>query len=103
MVVCTNEGNADMGASLPKVHIVSVGIEKIIPDHASLGVFTRLLARSATGQPSTSYTSHFRKPVEGGELHVVLVDNGRSDVIGIGEHVQSLDCIRCGSILPVVS
>ncbi len=63
VVVCTNEGNADMGTSLPKVHIASLGIEKIIPNHKALSVYTRLLARSATGQPSTTYTSHFRKPV----------------------------------------
>lgn len=99
MVVCTNEGNADMGASLPNVHIVSVGIEKVIPNHQSLSVFTRLLARSATGQPSTTYTSHFRKPVAGGELHIVLVDNGRSDIIGNSEHIQTLKCIRCGSCM----
>ena len=99
MVVCTNEGNADMGASLPKVHIVSVGIEKVVPNHASLGVFTRLLARSATGQQVTSYTSHFRKPVDGGELHIVLVDNGRSNIIGNEEHIQALKCIRCGACM----
>lgn len=60
VVVCTNEGNADMGTSLPKIHIVSMGLEKIIPNLQSLSVFTRLLARSATGQPSYTYTSHFR-------------------------------------------
>ncbi len=54
MVVCTNEGNADMGTSLPKVHIVSMGIEKVIPNHQALSVYLRVLARSATGQPSTT-------------------------------------------------
>ena len=77
-VVCTNEGNADLGVSLPKVHIACMGIEKLIPRAADLGVFLRLLARSATGQPITTYSSHFHGPMPGGELHIVLVDNGRT-------------------------
>lgn len=99
VVVCTNEGNADMGTSLPKVHIASVGIEKIIPNYKALSVYTRLLARSATGQPSTTYTSHFRKPVEGGEMHIVLVDNGRSEILANDDHIQTLKCIRCGACM----
>lgn len=99
IVVCTNEGNADMGTSLPKLHIVSMGLEKVIPDLKSLSVFTRLLARSATGQPVTTYTSHFRKPRQGGELHIVIVDNGRSKVIGNKDHVKTLNCIRCGACM----
>ncbi|EGK00691.1 lactate utilization protein B [Dysgonomonas gadei] len=99
VVVCTNEGNADMGTSLPKVHIVSMGIEKIIPDHRALSVYTRLLARSATGQPVTTYTSHFRKPRKGCEMHIVLVDNGRSGILGNKEHIQTLKCIRCGACM----
>ncbi|MEN9919719.1 MAG: hypothetical protein RL662_2155 [Bacteroidota bacterium] len=99
VVVCTNEGNADMGTSLPKVHIVSMGLEKIIPNHKSLGVYTRLLARSATGQPVTSYTSHFRKPRKGCEMHVIIVDNGRSDIIGNKDHIQTLKCIRCAACM----
>lgn len=99
VVVCTNEGNADMGTSLPKVHIASVGIEKIIPNYKALSVYTRLLARSATGQPSTTYTSHFRKPIEGGEMHIVLVDNGRSEILANEDHIQTLKCIRCGACM----
>lgn len=99
VVVCTNEGNADMGTSLPKVHIVSMGLEKVIPNHKSLGVYTRLLARSATGQPSTTYTSMFRKPVEGGEMHIILVDNGRSQILSNDDHIQTLKCIRCGACM----
>lgn len=99
VVVCTNEGNADMGTSLPKVHIVSMGIEKIIPDHRALSVYTRLLARSATGQPVTTYTSHFRKPRKGCEMHIILVDNGRSEILGNKEHIQTLKCIRCGACM----
>ncbi len=99
VIVCTNEGNADMGTSLPKVHIVSMGMEKIVPSLKSLGVYTRLLARSATGQPSTSYTSHYRKPREGGEMHIIIVDNGRSEIVSNEEHIQTLKCIRCGACM----
>lgn len=99
VVVCTNEGNADMSTSLPKLHIVSMGIEKIIPDYRSLGVLVRLLARSATGQPTTTYTSHFRKNRPGGEMHIVLVDNGRSDIVGNEEHWETLKCLRCGACM----
>ena len=98
-VVCTNEGNADMSTSLPKLHIVAMGIEKVIPDYASLAVFHRLLSRSGTGQPSTAFTSHFRKPRPGGEMHVILVDNGRSNMIANPEHWQTLKCIRCGACM----
>lgn len=99
IVVCTNEGNADMGTSLPKIHIVSMGLEKIIPNHKSLSVYSRLLARSATGQPVTTYMSHFRKPRKGGEMHIVIVDNGRSDIISNEDHIQTLKCIRCGACM----
>lgn len=96
-VVCTNEGNADLGVSLPKVHIASMGIEKLIPRAADLGVFLRLLARSATGQPITTYSSHFHGPMAGGELHIVLVDNGRTNLMGSSDFRRSLNCIRCGA------
>jgi L-lactate dehydrogenase complex protein LldF len=99
LVVCTNEGNADLGVSLPKLHIASMGIEKLIPRSKDLGVFLRLLARSATGQPITSYTSHFHGPQPGGELHIVLVDNGRSNILGSDEFRRSLNCIRCGACM----
>ena len=99
IVVCTNEGNADLGASLPKLHIASMGLEKLIPRGEHLGVFIRLLARSATGQPITAYTSHFHGPRPGGELHIVLVDNGRSAILGSEEFRRSLHCIRCGACM----
>ena len=99
VVVCTNEGNADMSTSLPPLHIVSMGIEKIVPDYSSLSVFLRLLARSATGQPTTTYTSHFRKARPGSEMHIVLVDNGRSDILGNEEHWETLKCLRCGACM----
>lgn len=98
-VVCTNEGNADLGASLPKLHIACMGIEKLIPQAQHLGVFLRLLARSATGQPITTYSSHFHGPAPGGELHVVLLDNGRSDILASDEFRRSLNCIRCGACM----
>jgi L-lactate dehydrogenase complex protein LldF len=98
-VVCTNEGNADLGVSLPKVHIACLGIEKLIPRLADLGVFLRLLGRSATGQPITTYSSHFHGPLPGGELHIVLVDNGRSDILASPDFRRSLNCIRCGACM----
>lgn len=98
-VVCTNEGNADMGAHLADVHIACMGIEKIIPRREHLGVFLRLLARSATGQPTTTYNSHFRKPQPGRTMHIVLVDNGRSVQLGREDFRNSLKCIRCGACM----
>jgi L-lactate dehydrogenase complex protein LldF len=65
VVVCTNEGNADLSANTPPLHIASIGIEKIIPRFEHLAVFRRLLARNAIGTPMTQYTSHFRAPRAG--------------------------------------
>ena len=96
-VVCTNEGNADMGAHLADVHIACMGIEKLIPQRRHLGVFLRLLTRSATGQPITTYSSHFRRPRPGQEMHIVLVDNGRSTHLGRKDFRNSLKCIRCAA------
>ena len=93
IVVCTNEGNADMGSHLAKVHIASMGIEKIIPKEKNLGVFLRLLARSATGQPITTYSSHFNKPAKGKEMHIVIVDNGRTEQLSREDFRASLHCI----------
>jgi len=99
VVVCTNEGNADMGSSLPKLHIACMGLEKIIPRLDDLAVFTRLLARSATGQPITSYTSHFHGPIEGGQMHIVIVDNKRTSFLESEKYQKSLNCIRCGACM----
>lgn len=99
IVVCTNEGNADMATSMPKLHIVAMGIEKLVPDYASLAVFQRLLCRCGTGQPTTTYTSHFRKARPGGEMVVILVDNGRSDILASPKHWETLKCIRCGACM----
>ena len=98
-VVCTNEGNADMGAHLAGIHIASMGIEKIIPKRENLSVFLRLLTRSATGQPITTYSSHFCEPRKGTEIHIVIVDNGRSKQLGRKDFKNSLKCIRCGACM----
>ena len=99
VVVCTNEGNADLGTALASVHIASLGIEKVVPTLDDLGVFLRLLARSGTGQPLTVYTSHVQAPRAGQALHFVLVDNGRSRQLAREGFWRSLKCIRCGACL----
>jgi len=99
IVVCTNEGNADLGTALPPVHVACLGIEKLIPRVRDLPVFLRLLARSATGQAITAYTSHFHGPREGGDLHIVLVDAGRSAILARPPLRDALACIRCGACL----
>ncbi|GLB49335.1 lactate utilization protein B [Neptunitalea lumnitzerae] len=99
VVICTNEGNADMGCHAAPVHIHCMGMEKILPKLEHLGVFTRLLARSATGQPSTIYTSHYHKPESSKEMHIVIVDNGRSEQLAKEDFRNSLKCIRCGACM----
>jgi L-lactate dehydrogenase complex protein LldF len=99
LVVCTNEGNADLGASLPPLHIACMGMEKLIPRWVDLSVMIRLLARSATGQPITTYTSHFHGPRPDGELHIVIVDNGRSQLRSHAAFHEALNCIRCGACM----
>lgn len=99
IAVCTNEGNADLSANVPPLHIASIGIEKIIPRAADLGVFIRLLSRSALGSPITQYTSHFRGPRPGAEMHFVMVDNGRSERLGDETFWSSLKCIRCSACM----
>ncbi len=96
-VVCTNEGNADMGAHANKIHIACMGIEKIIPTSNDLSVFLRLLARSATGQPITTYSTHYYKPRPQQQMHIVIVDNGRSRQLGREDFRNSLKCIRCAA------
>jgi L-lactate dehydrogenase complex protein LldF len=99
VVVCTNEGNADLGTSLPPLHIACMGLEKVIPSPRELAVFLRLLARSATGQPITTYTSHFHGPRPGAEMHIVLLDNGRSGILGREPYRNALKCIRCAACM----
>lgn len=99
VVVCTNEGNADLSVHLPRLYIASIGIEKIIPRTEHLGVFVRMLSRSALGSPITQMTSHFRVPRPGTEMHIVLVDNGRADRLAMADFWYSLKCIRCGACM----
>ena len=103
-VVVTNEGNADLTASLPDTHIVVTGIEKVVPTLHDCQTLLRVLTRSATGQDTTSYVSFFTGPRRGNDasgprnFHVVLVDNGRSGMIGTNFE-EMLRCIRCGACL----
>jgi len=103
-VLVTNEGNGDLSSTLPKMHIVTAGLEKVVPTLDDLATMLRLLARSATGQEFSVYTSVFtgpkRRADEDGpeELHIVLLDNGRTEMLG-NEFREMLRCIRCGSCL----
>ncbi len=99
VVVCTNEGNADLGMHSAPIHIACVGIEKIVATRDDLGVLLRLLARSGTGQPVTAYTTHVNSPKPGGAMHVVLVDNGRTNRLADAVMRTALHCIRCGACL----
>lgn len=98
-IVCTNEGNADLGVSLCPLQITAFGLEKIIPNRESLAVFTRLLGRSATGQDITTYTAHYQKPHPNGEWHIIIVDNGRSKTLANENHRSVLRCLRCGACM----
>jgi L-lactate dehydrogenase complex protein LldF len=102
----TNEGNAGLATSLPGTHIVLLGMERLVPTLADLAVLLRLLARSATGQRASTYTRLLTGPRRPGEtdgpeeLHVVVLDNGRSNLRG-GRYEEMLACIRCGACLNV--
>jgi L-lactate dehydrogenase complex protein LldF len=102
----TNEGNGRMVTSLPRVHVALVGIEKLIPTLADLDRFLKILPRSATGQKLSVYTSLVSGPRRQGDecgpeaLHVVLLDNGRSQVMA-SERAEILGCIRCGACMNV--
>ncbi|MCP4008604.1 MAG: lactate utilization protein, partial [Proteobacteria bacterium] len=103
-VLVTNEGNGDLTASIPGVHIVTASIDKIIPKLEDLPTFLRLLGRSATGQELTAYTTLFTGPRHAEEtagpeqFHVILLDNGRSDIRNSGFR-DALRCIRCGACI----
>lgn len=102
----TNEGNGRLVSALPRIHIAILGIERLVPTTAELAVLLQLLARSATGQALTVYTTLLTGPrgegeVDGpDELHVVLLDNGRSNLLS-GRYREMLNCIRCGACLNV--
>jgi L-lactate dehydrogenase complex protein LldF len=104
VAIVTNEGNGDLTSTLPRVHIATASIEKVVPTLEDVTTILRLLARSATGQEMSSYTSFFTGPrrdkdLDGPEeFHVVLLDNGRSQMLGNDYH-EMLRCIRCGACL----
>lgn len=104
IAIVTNEGNGDLTATLPRTHIVTASIEKVVPTLEDASVILRLLARSATGQDFTAYTSLFTGPKRAGDpdgpdsYHVVLIDNGRSTMLGDEFH-DMLRCIRCGACM----
>jgi len=105
IVIVENEGNIRLTTSLPRIHIAMMGIEKVIPRFTDLDVFLKLLPRSGTGQKLTTYQSFItgtkRAPSDEGpdELHIVLLDNGRSRMLAHPVTRQSLACIRCGACL----
>jgi L-lactate dehydrogenase complex protein LldF len=106
VVLVTNEGNGEMVTALPPVHVVVIGIEKITPTWDDAAVWLALLARSATGQPLSIYTTVISGPARQedadgpGELHIILVDNGRNELLG-SIYEEALQCIRCGACLNV--
>jgi L-lactate dehydrogenase complex protein LldF len=105
VVLVENEGNARLTTSAPKIHIAIAGIEKVIPRAQDLATFLKLLARSATGQLLSVYTSFLAGPRREGEIdgpdefYVVLIDNGRTKLLPERSKRQSLYCIRCGACL----
>ncbi len=97
-----NEGNARLVTSLPRVHVVLAGIEKLVPDYAAAMLQLRLLARSATGQQITSYTTFLSGPPDPGkEMHIVLLDNGRMKMRATPLIREALRCIRCAACADV--
>jgi L-lactate dehydrogenase complex protein LldF len=103
-IIVTNEGNGDLTATLPKVHIVLASIEKLVPTLEDAAQLLRVLSRSATGQEMAVYTTLSTGPRRPGdpdgpsEYHVVILDNGRSAMLG-GEFEDMLRCIRCGACM----
>jgi iron-sulfur cluster protein len=97
VMMVTNEGNGRLCASLPPVHVVLAGIEKLLPTFADAMTQARLLARSGTAQRITSYTTFITGPTPGHEMHIVLVDNGRRAMAAAPEFVEALHCIRCAA------
>ena len=105
IAVTENEGNARLSVAWPKTHIVIVGIEKVIPSIDDLGLFWPLLATYGTGQQVTVYNSILSGPRQAGEtdgpedMYVILLDNGRTDLLANAKSREALYCIRCGSCL----
>ena len=101
VVVVENEGNGGLSAQAPPVHIMVMGIEKVIPRLRDLIVFLQLLPRAATGQKITTYVHHFLGPAEGRSAYCILVDAGRTQLLADPQTRESLYCIRCGACLNV--
>lgn len=107
IILFSNEGNARMVTTLPKTHIVTMGMERVLPTWDDLEVMANLLPRSATGQKLTVYMSAINGTRRAGEidgpeeLHVIILDNGRSAQLGDPEFQEVLHCIRCGACLNV--
>ncbi len=107
IVIVENEGNARLTTTIPKVHVALMGIEKVIPRFEDLPTFLNILARSASGQKMSTYVSFITGPkrsidLDGpDELHLVILDNGRSNILAYEETRESLYCIRCGACLNV--
>lgn len=107
IVMVTNEGNGRMCTTLPPVHVAIAGIDKVVPDMESLAVLLKLLARSATGQKISTYTSFIHGPRqtdgENGpqEFHLILLDNGRTRILQDEIARETMLCIRCGACLNV--
>jgi L-lactate dehydrogenase complex protein LldF len=105
IAVTENEGNARLSSAFPKTHIVITGIEKLIPSMTDLGLFWPLLATFGTGQQITSYNSIISGPRQEGEpdgpeeMYVILLDNGRTNILANAKARESLYCIRCGACL----
>jgi len=105
IVVVENEGNARLSTTMPRIHIAVMGLEKVIPRFTDLPIFLRLLGRSSTGQKQTSYVSLVSSPRKPGEkdgpeeFHVIILDNGRTDILADPKMRESLFCIRCGACL----
>lgn len=105
--ITENEGNARLTASLPRVMITLVGIEKVLPRLADLALFLPMLATAGTGQPITCYNTMYGGPRQPGEVdgpvewHVVLLDNNRTRLLADAEQRDALHCIRCGACLNV--
>ncbi len=104
VVLVTNEGNGRLTTTAPRIHVAVMGIERVVESPDDLGVLLQVLARSATGQKLSVYTTVISGPARAGEpdgpdeFHLVLLDNGRSAILG-GQYAEALMCIRCGACL----
>lgn len=97
VMIVTNEGNGRLSGSMPPVHIVLAGIEKLIPTFDDAVTQLRLLGRSSTGQRLTVNTTFMTGPTPGHEMHIILLDNGRRMMKSMPEFTEALHCIRCGA------